>query len=116
MSVTALIVNRVQPRFIDDERLDQLTALAGGATGDSSQLQVLIENLTGYAAASDRDEKVYGDLVARVAPAPVSRVPLLNTDVHDLNGLGLIADLLFLTDGSSALQPETPAQSPQKAS
>ncbi|MGH9096652.1 MAG: ArsA family ATPase, partial [Acidimicrobiales bacterium] len=87
MAVTALIVNRVQPRFIDDQGLGRLTELAGRATGDPAPLRVLIDNLAGYAAASDRDEQVYGDLVARVAPAPVSRVPLLNTDVHDLDGL-----------------------------
>jgi hypothetical protein len=30
-----------------------------------------------------------------VRPAPVYRVPLLNGDVHDVDGLGTIADLLF---------------------
>jgi anion-transporting ArsA/GET3 family ATPase len=115
MSVTALIVNRVQPRFIADERLEQLAALADGASAASQPLRVLIDNLAGYTAASDRDERVYGDLVARVAPAPVSRVPLLNTDVHDLDGLGLIADLLFHADGPGAGPSPAPAESPQKA-
>jgi anion-transporting ArsA/GET3 family ATPase len=115
MSVTALIVNRVQPRFIDDPRLGRLAELAGRATGDTAPLRVLVDNLAGYAAASDRDEQVYGDLVARVAPAPVSRVPLLNTDVHDLNGLRLIADLLFVTDGRAAVPPPAPTEAPQKA-
>jgi anion-transporting ArsA/GET3 family ATPase len=115
MSVTALIVNRVQPRFIDDQRLGRLAELAEQATGDTAPLRVLVDNLAGYAAASDRDEKVYGDLVARVAPAPVSRVPLLNTDVHDLEGLRLIADLLFVSDGQAAVPPPAPAESPQKA-
>jgi len=30
-----------------------------------------------------------------VAPAPVYRIPLLNTDVHDLGSLADVADLLF---------------------
>ncbi len=115
MSVTALIVNRVQPRFIDEPRLGRLAEQAERATGDTAALRVLIDNLAGYEAASDRDEQVYGDLVARVAPAPVSRVPLLNTDVHDLEGLRLIADLLFVTDGRAAVPPPAPAESPQKA-
>ncbi|HEX3459856.1 MAG TPA: ArsA-related P-loop ATPase [Acidimicrobiales bacterium] len=115
MSVTALIVNRVQPRFIDDNRLDELEGLVSGAPGDGGPLRVLVDNLAGYAAASDRDEKVYGDLVARVAPAPVSRVPLLNSDVHDLEGLGLIADLLFLTDGQGAPPVKEPAETPPRA-
>jgi anion-transporting ArsA/GET3 family ATPase len=115
MSVTALIVNRVQPRFIDDERLGQLERLVEGATGDRRPLRVLIDNLAGYAAASDRDEQVYAALVARVAPAPVSRVPLLNTDVHDLDGLGLIADLLFRADGRASTPPPSAAGSSQQA-
>jgi anion-transporting ArsA/GET3 family ATPase len=115
MSVTALIVNRVQPRFIDDNRLDALEGLAKGAPGDGGPLRVLVDNLAGYAAASDRDEQVYGDLVARIAPAPVSRVPLLNSDVHDLDGLGLIADLLFLTDGQGAPPATEPAETPPRA-
>ena len=39
------------------------------------------------------------DLVADVAPAPVARVPLLNSDVHDLSGLATVADLLFVEHG-----------------
>jgi anion-transporting ArsA/GET3 family ATPase len=114
MSVTALIVNRVQPRFIDDSRLEQLTAIAGQATTQGGALQDLINNLAGYTAASDRDERTYGDLVARIAPAPVSRVPLLNTDVHDLEGLKVIADLLFLGDGRGApFSAEAPAEPSQ---
>ena len=102
LSVTALVVNRVQPRFADDSQLDALDALAtlsagvdGGADRD---LDELVENLRGYTAASDREELAYGDLVSRVAPAPVARVPLLNTDVHDLDNLATIADLL--SDGT----------------
>jgi hypothetical protein len=93
----------------------ELEGLANTAPGDGGPLRVLVDNLGGYAAASDRDEKVYGDLVARVAPAPVSRVPLLNSDVHDLDGLGLIADLLFLTDGQGAPPVAEPAEAPPRA-
>jgi anion-transporting ArsA/GET3 family ATPase len=95
MSVTALIVNRVQPRFGDDRVMNALPSFGERPTSDNAVLTDLIENLKGYAAVSDRDEAAYADLVARVAPAPVSRVPLLNSDVHDLPGLGRIADLLF---------------------
>ena len=66
-----------------------------------SALDDLIENLRGFTAASDREEKTYEDLVADVAPAPVHRVPLLNSDVHDLDGLATIADLLFAGHGNT---------------
>ena len=99
MSATALIVNRVQPRFADDSQLAKLPTVPHDAEG--SALDDLIENLRGFTAASDREEKTYEDLVADVAPAPVARVPLLNSDVHDLDGLATIADLLFVDHGES---------------
>jgi anion-transporting ArsA/GET3 family ATPase len=99
MSATALIVNRVQPRFADDSLLAELPPIPDGA--DRSALADLVENLQGFTAASDREEKTYGDLVADVAPAPVARVPLLNSDVHDLGGLTTIADLLFVDHGGT---------------
>lgn len=93
MSVAGLIVNRVQPRFVDDA---ELTILEGRSeVSPGSPLGVLVENLRGYTAASDREEKAYADLVSTVAPAPVYRIPLLNSDVHDLEGLATVAGLLF---------------------
>ena len=107
MSVTALVVNRVQPRFADDAQLESLEMLAppapaassGGAGG--TPLEQLIENLRGYTEASDREERALSDLVSKVDPAPVYRVPLLNSDVHDLAGVGMIADLLFAVPSPS---------------
>ena len=100
MSVTALVVNRVQPRFAEDAQLDTLRRQAGPDRGTA--LDQLIDNLGGYTAASDREEGALADLVAQVGPAPVYRVPLLNGDVHDLDGLGTIADLLFASGHPAA--------------
>ena len=100
LTVTALVVNRVQPRFIDDDRLGSLSSFP--PVDPSEPLAQLIENLAGYTAASDREELAYADLAAKVAPAPVYRVPLLNSDVHDLDGLGAVADLLFARSDGAA--------------
>ncbi len=100
MSVTALVVNRVQPRFADDDRV---ASLPSGHEG--TPLGQLIDNLRGYTAACDREEQAFADLVSKVAPAPVYRVPLLNTDIHDLDGLGTVADLLFAGPHPSAPGP-----------
>ena len=103
MSATALVVNRVQPRFATDEQLARLSPLGnhpGERDGAVADLADLVGNLAGYTLASDREEAVYASLVAEVAPAPVYRVPLLNTDVHDLSGLAEVADLLFGPPGA----------------
>ncbi|MGP8007218.1 MAG: ArsA family ATPase [Acidimicrobiales bacterium] len=115
MAVAALIVNRVQPRFIEDLELARLDGLepAEGAAGEP--LRSLLANLRGYTAASDRDEQAYADLIGKVAPAPVARVPLLNSDVHDLAGLGLIADLLFEESGPPSPTAPEPAEEPRPA-
>jgi anion-transporting ArsA/GET3 family ATPase len=106
MSVSALVVNRVQPRFVDDSQLATLTDQV--THGADSRLDELVENLRGYTAASDREEHAYTDLVSQVAPAPVYRVPLLNTDVHDLDSLAMVADLLFADTGPTAATAEGP--------
>jgi anion-transporting ArsA/GET3 family ATPase len=119
MTVNALVVNRVQPRFADDSLVERLpppgarsaNAVAGVAVGPETTdpperaLDELIANLRGYTAASDREEQAYADLVAKVAPAPVYKVPLLETDVHDLSGLTAVCDLLFGRVGSPAAPP-----------
>ncbi len=92
MATSALVLNRVQPRFASDE---QLAALDAAGVPSGTDLAVLVENLRGFTLASDREELAYADLVAKVAPAPVHRVPLLTTDVHDLQGLVAVADALF---------------------
>ena len=116
MSVSALVVNRVQPRFADDALVARLPAATGAqmdgpgaAHGPEDPswraLDELVANLRGYTAASDREEQAYADLVAKVAPAPVFKVPLLETDVHDLSGLAAVCDLLFGRRGSSSGAP-----------
>jgi anion-transporting ArsA/GET3 family ATPase len=106
MAVTALVVNRVQPRFIDDADLRSLPSTPAG--DPEEPLNQLIANLRGYTDASDREEQAYADLVAKVSPAPVYRVPLMNSDIHDLEGLGRIADLLF--DGARPVATGGPDQ------
>jgi anion-transporting ArsA/GET3 family ATPase len=106
MSVTALVVNRVQPRFAHDDQLASLMRLEDG--GPDGSLDQLIENLRGYTAASDREEQATAALVSKIAPAPVYRIPLLNSDVHDVSGLGRIADLLFAGTGPEPSAPSDP--------
>ena len=116
MAVTALVVNRVQPRFADDDQLVRLPVVAGDRGASADAFTQLADNLRGYTAASDREEAAYADLVGKVAPAPVYRVPLLNGDVHDLDGLAAIADLLFTGADPPAATPSATVGDPPEES
>ncbi|MCU0309849.1 MAG: ArsA family ATPase [Acidimicrobiales bacterium] len=94
--VRALIVNRVHPHFtatrpaVLRERAD---AHAGTPFGE------LVANLADFATVASTEDAHLAGLSARVAPAPVVRVPFLSDDVHDLAGLDRIAGHLFGRDG-----------------
>jgi len=83
----ALVVNRVHPAFgpvsaVVEER-------PGGPLG------ALLENHARLRTLAAEEDRSVSALVAQVAPSPVARVPLLDSDVHDLEGLGAVADRLF---------------------
>lgn len=92
IAVRALVVNRMQPRFGDGlaaASAARAETLAGTAIGEHYR------NLAEMQAVADREEHHLAELAVAVAPAPVIRVPLLSTDVHDLDTLGLVADHLL---------------------
>jgi anion-transporting ArsA/GET3 family ATPase len=91
IAVRALIVNRMHPRFGD--------GLAEAARGraetlEGTDLGGLYRNLADFQLVASREEEHLAGLAEAVAPAPVVRVPFLSTDVHDLEGLALLAEHL----------------------
>ena len=90
--VRALIVNRMHPRFTDSlpEALRERSRTLAG-----TDLGGLYRNLADFALVAAREEEHLAGLADQVAPAPVVRVPILRSDVHDLSGLAEIADELF---------------------
>jgi anion-transporting ArsA/GET3 family ATPase len=109
VSVAALVVNRIAPSF-EDEVSDGARVGAGGGGGGggvgggvrgggsgeaASALAVLEANLDELNAVAAREEAAFSELAARVAPAPVGRIPLFGQDVHELAGLQRAAEHLF---------------------
>jgi anion-transporting ArsA/GET3 family ATPase len=88
MRASALVVNRVHPRF-GGTGMDVPDAPPGTA------LAVIASNLRELNAIAAEEEASFCGLAARVAPAAVATVPLLGTDVHDVDGLLEIAGHLF---------------------
>ncbi len=92
LSVAALVINRMHPRFTD-ERPESLIARSDSL--EASELGGLFRNLADFAMVAQREEDNLAGLAESVAPAPLARVPFLRSDVHDLEGMSLVADHLF---------------------
>jgi anion-transporting ArsA/GET3 family ATPase len=92
ISVRALIVNRMHPRFGDG--LAEATR-ERARTLDGTDLGGLYANLADFRLVASREEEHLAGLAERVAPAPVLRVPFLQSDVHDLDGLSEVGLHLF---------------------
>jgi anion-transporting ArsA/GET3 family ATPase len=90
--VRALVVNRMHPAFTT-QAPEGLEQRAADHTG--TDLGDLYRNLADFALVAAREEAHLEGLAEQVAPAPLIRVPFLQSDVHDLDGLGLIASHLF---------------------
>ena len=82
-----LVVNRLHPRFAAPGTAARLAA--EGREDD------LVANLAQLEAVGEREEAHFAELARSVAPAPVTRVPFLAEDVHDLTGLERVAGHLF---------------------
>jgi anion-transporting ArsA/GET3 family ATPase len=94
LQVRAVVVNRVQPGADADAPLDRLRQLAADHEGTELATRsrlALQQAETGRLERSQLDDALDG-----VAPTGARvLVPILDTDVHDLDGLGRIAELLL---------------------
>ncbi|MGI8759161.1 MAG: ArsA family ATPase [Acidimicrobiales bacterium] len=94
ISVASLILNRMHPRFgTGRPEADRARARTNAGT----DLGSLYANLGDLRAMAEGEEEALAGLSARVAPAPVVRVPFLADDVHDLDSLAHITTHLFPT-------------------
>lgn len=118
--VSALVVNRLFPNFAPDTANAGEPSYAGAAeTADTSgpvdtagpvdpavtapadtpglagtdplAWSELRRNLEEFLVVARREEQYVDEVAGEVAPAPVVRVPFLKEDVHDLEGLELVA-------------------------
>ncbi|MCB1284784.1 MAG: AAA family ATPase [Microthrixaceae bacterium] len=90
-AVAAVVVNRMYPTFepvADDVRT------AAEASGDGA-LRAHLRNLDELDALGRAERLELAPLTMQVEPAPIVEVPLLSTDVHDLDSLALLADHMF---------------------
>ena len=90
----AVVVNRVHPRFAEPPR-----ATGRRRPSKESARAELEANWAELQAVADAEQAALEPLTDQVGGVPVATVPLLATDVHDLAGLGVVADHLFDRSG-----------------
>ena len=95
LGVSAVVANRVHPHFADGLDTTAIADLA--ASHGNGPLRSLWENLALLEAAAGSERKALEPLLALLDGQPASRatVPLLEADVHDLDGLGRVVDHLL---------------------
>jgi anion-transporting ArsA/GET3 family ATPase len=91
----ALVVNRLHPRFGAPGTAERIAKGLQGAGRGEGPLAAAVSNLGQLEAVAEREEAHFSELATRVEPAPLARVPFLPADVHDLDGLALVAAELF---------------------
>jgi anion-transporting ArsA/GET3 family ATPase len=85
ISVEALVVNRLHPRFGPVPSV--LTNADAAQAPEAAPLAEMIANLRDLEGIAEREERYLRTLAHKIAPAPLVRVPFLAGDVHDLDGL-----------------------------
>ena len=87
LAVEGLVVNRVHPGFGETGALPEAP--------EGSDLAVLVANFREQQEVNRREQATLDRIVTEVAPSPVANVPLLDIDVHDVDGLGQVAHCIF---------------------
>jgi anion-transporting ArsA/GET3 family ATPase len=100
ITVSALVVNRLFPNFASDPgavAAQRPARSAGHATPDEGAVpdprayDELRRNLAEFLVVARREERYVAELAGEVGGAAVVRVPFLSEDVHDLEGLQIVA-------------------------
>ncbi|MBK5111184.1 MAG: ArsA family ATPase [Thermoleophilia bacterium] len=99
MNFAGVVVNRVRYRFgTKVPKLRELTDRIDSELDDSDLAERIARNLIEYDALAVRDAKNIARLTDSLEDEPIIRVPYLDTDVHDIDGLAEINRYLFGTE------------------
>jgi anion-transporting ArsA/GET3 family ATPase len=89
--VAAVVTNRLHPRFGNIDVAEARRRARSSAAGARHQEAVLWENLAELCALADAERAALEPLLLRIGDTPTLEIPLLPTDVHDLEALDHVA-------------------------
>jgi anion-transporting ArsA/GET3 family ATPase len=94
--VEALVVNRMFPSFGPlPAEVGALASAPAPGTEEHPGTWALVHNLRDFDRMATREEAYLEELSALLPGTPVVRVPFLDSDVHDLDGLSQVRQWLF---------------------
>lgn len=92
LDIGAVVANRVTPRF---SPIDSAERHRSAAAHRDSGYGALLENLAELTATAEAEDRTLARLAERAGAAPLLRVPLLDGDVADLDGMERLRSLIF---------------------
>ena len=95
VGVTAAVVNRAHPTFGNGSSDDATAAAEAARTAGDDTLAALWDNVADLRTLHEREQEVMAPLEAIAGADRLAVLPLLDRDVHDLDGLRGIAGHLF---------------------
>lgn len=95
VGVTAVVVNRAHPEFGDGSADDAELAADEHAASGSETLSTLWRNVAHLRRMREAEASTLAPLTEMVGAGDVAVVPLLDSDVHDIDSLWTIAGHLF---------------------
>jgi anion-transporting ArsA/GET3 family ATPase len=99
VDVAAAIVNRTHPEFGEGTSLEARDSAWRASEAGDDALAALWANVAELRTLRERELAVLSPLVDIAGADHLATMPLLDRDVHDLEGLQVIADHLFPDDG-----------------
>jgi anion-transporting ArsA/GET3 family ATPase len=97
IGIEALVVNRLHPRFGPVPAVFTAPGALAAAAGHDTEapLAGLLANLRDLEGIAEREDRYVEALARRMPSTPVYRVPMLVSDVHDLDGLAAVGRHLY---------------------
>lgn len=107
VGVTAAVINRAQPAFGDGSARDAFVQAVEAASSGNDDLGALWTNVADLRTMREHEIEVISPLRAVVGSDRLALVPLLDRDVHDLEGLWTIASHLFADKSPDSSSSDT---------
>jgi anion-transporting ArsA/GET3 family ATPase len=96
IKASALVINRIYPSFLKDKKalMNLKSFQRDHEEQQNRKTKLLISNLCDLMTISESENAIISKLVDKISISQVYKVPLMDIDIHDLDGLSYIGNAL----------------------